>query len=439
MIVCWITETRVRDFEARLMAACQLTELEFTSLVGRRESIKRWALQSRVPMVWIDKSIGGLLPAEEEHITSNGGFGICLDEEGGIYPEESYNEAIAARFPPEYVSSSQKYWAWGEKQASSMRKLPGRFSVDQVEVVGNPRFDLCKETMAHYHAALTPDLAKLQPYILINTKFTPSNSNFFKGKVLTGRQLDQVAQCRRDLASYLNLIESLSERYPELNILIRPHPVEIAATYQKRFASRRNVFIDDGRRPIARSSCLAEAVIHTDCTTAVEALLAGHSPISYLPNGTPIGAQTLPIEISDVTYSEDEVVALLEQQFKRGASVERRKRALDQCEPVIANVRGSFIDRVRPIFRDVSNESRLAESEIDSLARRDQRRIATVRVKQRVLRLAGKKLMKEPKFPPHTPGEIEAINRFGIVCGVIPKSARCRWLSGELVLVEPQC
>jgi surface carbohydrate biosynthesis protein len=436
MIVCWITETRVRDFEPRLLAACQLTELGFTSLVGRRESIKRWALRSGIPLVWIDKSIGGLLPAEEEEITSAGGFGICLDEEGGIYPEQGYDEAIAARFLSAYFSPRQRYWAWGERQASSMMKL-GFISAGKVAVVGNPRFDHCKEEMAGFHMALDPELSDLRPYILINTKFTPSNSNMLKGKVLPGWQSEKVAQCHRDLASYLTLIDNLSDRVPDLNILIRPHPVEIAATYRDKFAGHRNVFIDNGKRPIARSSCLAEAVIHMDCTTAIEALLAGHPPISYLPSGVPIRAQTLPIEISDVAYSEEEAFALIDRRRGGEEADARRERALDQCEPVIANVRGVFFDRVRSAFEVIGSRSGFRRDEIEPLGRDDQRRIAKVWAKQKLLRLVGKKLMKEPKFPPHTPGEIEAISRCGIEHGVIPESARCRWLSGELVLVEP--
>tara|TARA_R110002096_G_scaffold42144_2_gene113728 strand:- start:22704 stop:23879 length:1176 start_codon:yes stop_codon:yes gene_type:complete len=387
--------------------------------------------------MWIDKSVGGVSAEEEDHIVKNGGFGICLDEEGGIYPENRYHSAIEKRFPKGSVSERQIYWAWGSKQANLMRGLPERFSSDQVMITGNPRFDLCKKELAGYHADLDQEISKLRPYILINTKFTPCNSRIYNGKQLTNDQRKSIEQSKMDMKSYFELISNLSKRYPDLNILIRPHPVEIAATYKDKFTLVPNVFVDDGRRPISRSSSCAKIVIHLDCTTAIEALFSGHHPISYLPNGVYAGTQTLPVEISEVTYTEDEVFRAIERRLIADPPTAAIQRALAKCAPVIANVQGTFLDRVRPVFERVDDIVSFRKEELNLLGATDRRRISQILAKQRLLRLTGKSQRKEPKFPPHNACEIEKLVLNGAAHRLVPRRAHCRWLSETLVSVEP--
>ena len=448
MILCWITETRVREFEARFLTACQLAGQGFTSLVGRRESIKPWAMQCEHPVLWIDKSIGGLTEAEEERVLRRGGKAVSLDEEGGIYPEDKYQEMIASRFLEEYITPNQQYWTWGERQAESMLKLEGRFQDGQVRVTGNPRFDLCKQEMQEYHQSIDPELEQLGRYVLVNTNFALFNSNVFK----EGRRpyiLDAdgnpvldwdsvIKAARRSFDAFLSLIMKLSENFSELTIVVRPHPVEIPDRYVEAFSGYGRIILDDCTRPVSRSIACAKAVVHHDCTTAVEALIGGHYPISFLPFGVSERTQTLPVEISEVANSEDNVMDLVADRLNgvNGYKAERAK-GLARCESIIANVEGTFLDRSSGFFAELGEPVGLSDQEVSRLSRSDRARIFEVSCKQKIRSLIAKNSKLQPKFPPLTQAEAAKLSDSVRKCAAGDRQFRCDWLSDTLVAVSP--
>src|SRR5262249_19208535 len=91
-----------------------------------------------------------------------------------------------------------------------------------------------------------------------------------------------------DLADFVVLVRELARAYPEYGIILRPHPSEDIAFYEHAFAPYRAVTVTKEGSVLdwIRS---AELVIHTNCTTGVEAVLADRRVLNMQPEAVPRG------------------------------------------------------------------------------------------------------------------------------------------------------
>ncbi len=85
-----------------------------------------------------------------------------------------------------------------------------------------------------------------------------------------------------DFADFVVLTKELALNFPDRTVLLRPHPSESLVFYQQAFASFSNVAVtrDDSVLPWIRA---AELVVHSNCTTGIEAVLAGRPVLNLLP------------------------------------------------------------------------------------------------------------------------------------------------------------
>ncbi len=196
----------------------------------------------------------------------------------------------------QYVST---LFAWGRENAGLWQSSP-HYSGIPIHVTGNPRLDLLRPEMRTYFVSDIKERQRIYgDFFLINTNFSMVNSNrsLFIAKIDTNsdRVLGPAAAGMTwEFAEHLErhkleifqrfqeMIPKLASKFPNINIVIRPHPSENPLIYHRIAANceRIHVAIEDNVTPWLLA---AKATIHNGCTTAVEASLLGVPTVSFGP------------------------------------------------------------------------------------------------------------------------------------------------------------
>ncbi len=122
------------------------------------------------------------------------------------------------------------------------------------------------------------------------------------------KNIDQIiAFDKNKLEVYRSLIIELSRQLNK-TIVLRPHPEENHSFYLNAFNNIDNVHvIYEGS--VVPWILAADLMIHPDCTTAIESLLLGKRPLSYLPKDYHLDYVTsLPLKASSCFVSENELI-----------------------------------------------------------------------------------------------------------------------------------
>ena len=133
------------------------------------------------------------------------------------------------------------------------------------------------------------------------------------------------------------MIKLLSNSFPDKKLIIRPHPLERMDIYQKEFNTFNNIEVI--RKGSVREWIVnAEAIIHYDCTTGIESLIAGKNVISFCPFYDENIVARLPIEISTKFTKIDDLIKFIKDDYKNINLTETREKKLLKLENYLANV-----------------------------------------------------------------------------------------------------
>jgi surface carbohydrate biosynthesis protein len=217
-----------------------------------------------------------------------------LDEEGAVdYPDW---RTLRRRYSETLVKYADVVFFWGEKQKEYFQKKLGS-SKSKLVLSGHPRFFIDAEENAHENHVS-------ESFILINTNMSFGNNLLGEDHIrqnYSGRisNLDELIRFdNQKISLIMEFIREFRSR-SDLPIYLRPHPEECETVYrlpiQNYVVSKAGVVND--------LITNAYKVIHTDCTTAVEAYLLGFRPVSLLPNGFENFKTVLPRNVS-VCFSD---------------------------------------------------------------------------------------------------------------------------------------
>ena len=235
-----------------------------------------------------------------------------LDTEGGVLAEEGGNA------PPRmaaYVRDSgygeilAGYIFWGSRLRDAFREAEA-LPADRLHLTGCPRFDYAAP---RWRSLLDRER---RGYLLVNANFPLVNPRFSRSPgaeretmVRAGWDPGYVDRFLVDLEgvfqAYIAQVRRLAEARPDRRFLVRPHPFERADAYGEAFAGLANVTVD-GAGSVLEVIRNAEAVLHLNCGTAIEAVMLGVLPIQMEHLNTPVTAAhaTLPARISRKVHSE---------------------------------------------------------------------------------------------------------------------------------------
>jgi surface carbohydrate biosynthesis protein len=195
-----------------------------------------------------------------------------LDTEGvgGRNPEEF----AALVSTTGYAGLFDLYCLWGSVQRSAL--LDAEVIPDAIaSLTGCPRYDFCAQPWRQLLLR-----RESRPYVLVNTNFPTINPRFSTGReaeiaamVSAGFDLNYARQytedTKRALVGMIALLEQLLTAFPDRHFVLRPHPFESPEGY-KSLRSFTNLDIRQEGTSVEWVAH-ADALIHLNCSTAVEA------------------------------------------------------------------------------------------------------------------------------------------------------------------------
>jgi len=211
-------------------------------------------------------------------------FGV-LDTEGAVWPNPDEYAALLWQ-DAWLLRQARCVCMWGARLAEFLIAR-GLFAREQVIVTGCPRFDLYVSPWRGLHDETIGATGPPPRRILINTNFSVSNPKFTTAAKCVALHRSVLGYSETELRRIVHaetvairetvrIAEQLADTFPDVEIVIRPHPFERSTPYDGAAAGRSNLFVRQADEESIQTAIFrASAVIQRSCTTAIEAGLAG--------------------------------------------------------------------------------------------------------------------------------------------------------------------
>jgi surface carbohydrate biosynthesis protein len=291
-------ENQVRELDPKLLLACIAARQGFSSIIGSRRELE-FRIDSYPKSIYLSKTMTKR-SLRFFRITRKFGHQIVAwDEEALVHlPPETY---FSRRLHPESIKNVSHLFAWGQDNVELWRKYSRLPDDIPIHNTGNPRNDMLRPEM---HLFYEKEVQKLRreygDFILVNTNFNHVNAfgpdlNLFKPLNKTDEQA-QFGRAARGMSreyaqglwdhkhavfkSFQRMLPKLDQAFPNLNIIIRPHPTERHDIYQD-IAARCSRIQVTNKGNVVPWILATRMVLHNGCTTGVESFVMGVPAISY--------------------------------------------------------------------------------------------------------------------------------------------------------------
>ncbi len=292
-------ESQVRELEPKILLACVAARRGFATVIGSRLEVD-FHIASLARGIYLSKSM------TERSVKM---FGILrkLGHEIGVWDEEALvhmqpQTYFTRRLSARAIGQVSHFFAWGEENAELWRQYP-HFPGRPIHVTGNPRGDMLRPALhGYYRDEARQRRQAYGDFVLVNTNFSnvnaynPSQNLFLPttkagetpaiGRGGTGMSRAYAAGLRdhkQAIFEHLRqLIPVLAAAFPQLNVVVRPHPTEDPRPYRRLAADceRVHVMLDGNVIPWLMAT---RALVHNGCTTGVEAHIMGVPALAYQP------------------------------------------------------------------------------------------------------------------------------------------------------------
>lgn len=294
-------EIKVRDFYPKLLLSLEAANRGYKVFLGRRSKMEK-------NVKWIN---GGVFVNRGLNCVDNylkrtlklrkkGVLITSLDVEAGSV----YDNPIAykrMRIDRKVLTYVDHIFLWSKTEAQILKDEFGLDS-EKFTITGNPIFDLASPSVKLQTREVSREIEKRSPYILVNLstfmndpldKSTrkKNNKKFIRGmrsNFATKEEIEawfaKFVQRRKDNNRLLKDVKKLANRNPNFNFIIRPHPSEPIEAFKQSYDFPQNCYI---RRygPVGPWIDYSKAMIHCNCTTAIESVIRGKIPVCHDPAG----------------------------------------------------------------------------------------------------------------------------------------------------------
>lgn len=288
-------EIKQREMESRLNIALHALNLGFPVLFGQQWAIFQNA-DSLPPGVILFKTVNNIQAGIMASFVKHGHMVAATDEEVLVCFEDACFFEV---FSPVAADNCHLFFAQSDIHRDAIaRRFPQL--APRTAVVGNSRMELLSPKN---RGAIAEEAAALKkahgPYILFNTNYGQINSiwtdmNHVKdiaarAGLLNAKDPASVAEYQQKLewelvnrAEITEVIRWTLENMTEHKVVLRPHPGERPEYWKDLFGSHPRFTL------VARSSphpwiMGAELLVHTTCTTGLEAALLGKPDLNVVP------------------------------------------------------------------------------------------------------------------------------------------------------------
>lgn len=325
-------EIKVRELHGKLLFALIAADNGFNVILGSQKDIREH-LHSFPAGLYLDKSIASTKIKWFNYFKKFNNLLAAWDEEGLIIHEDTY---LNRRFSGEAYEMTEKVFAWGKVQAELIRN---RYPNTQHKVVltGNPRFDMLRPEVRGFYSSNVEKLKKqFGSMILINTNFGFYNhaGGSDRGKKIFNKSVSSLDASfidewiefqKKTFENFAAILPELSKCFPNHSIILRAHPVENHDVWRKIADKCERVYvIHEGN--VIEWLLAADVVIHSSCSTGVEAFLADRPVIAFRPVLSNQFEPHLPNMLSKQVFSIDELVIVLQKILQKNHKIIREEK-----------------------------------------------------------------------------------------------------------------
>jgi surface carbohydrate biosynthesis protein len=351
-------EIKAREFDARLLLACFAAASGYKVIFGSNTQIKK-NLLNFPKGVFFDKSISKKKVAFIKKLKANGHFIVSIDEEGlsSFNNKELYqNQRISA----ETLQLVDAVMTWGQVEYDTIIEKYPEYQ-QKIHVTGNPRVDLWRP---EFRSLFKEDQKNIEQrygkFILMPTSFGVVHHQGREFLIKQGKRYGTI-KTEEDLqafntkldflekvvSSFVSLIHTVADTFQEYTVIVRPHPSEDHQFWKKELQQLRNVkIIYEGN--VTGWILASEAVVHSTCTTGLEAFLLGKPVIAFLPYLNNNHVKHIANELSHQAYAPNEVLDRLKKVLSGNYS---QSVNADNARKHIANIDGEF--SIRTILKQI--------------------------------------------------------------------------------------
>ena len=339
-------EIKAREFPARTFFAGKALEQGYPVLIGVSKRLHRHLYQfPRGIIVENDAS-----PRSQAFLTKARSMGFRIvgwDEESIVTLSDDIFAQI--RVSSQSLSLMDAYFTRGKSDRDAIARIHTEQSARVFEA-GNPRLEIL------HHKWWPPrQKARDQAFtILVNSRFSIVNpfhitkekavANVFSKMEITresqiGQQVSGWLSHASDLYTlFFEMTEKMAQRFPDCKIIIRPHPSE-NHTVWKDLAKKYDNCTYDFSGSASGWFNRADLLVHSSCTTAIEASLLGLPCLSYLPKGqTPYDAP-LPNAVSLCVEETADLFREIEK-YRKNPQLERETIANQKRKTLSQHIAG---------------------------------------------------------------------------------------------------
>ncbi|WFN35008.1 hypothetical protein L1S32_02505 [Methanogenium sp. S4BF] len=342
-------ETKSREFEAKMLLALEAVNRGYAVIIGNKSMNNLLKIMPTGVYFYMNSTS----PMQKifAKFKSQGHIIVVHDEEGLV--QSSDQRYMDGRLRFDTINEVDSYFCWGKHQKELVSKVVEEYSANtKVVNTGHPRIDLLRSPISLYENPQKTEKST----ILINTKHAEYNHNkgengwieimkihnMINSQEEMDLRLDQVKYKKALFSEYKTLIEELSSEFSNSNIIVRPHPSENGNVW-KIFAEDFPNVVVDRSKSVGYWIKKSDVVIHTSCTTGIEAFFLGKLPITYKPIPEYRFGEALPDLVSFETDNVKEVVDVIHSVIDDKFNIDEHfDKNVAKLEPYISNISGPF-------------------------------------------------------------------------------------------------
>lgn len=341
-IIYFPMEIASRELDSRLLLAAVAVDRGFEVVLGQKWLIER-NIERMTPGIYCSKTLTVRDAKMLQRAKGAGYTVVAVDEEmpGLIVQNRNFWWISSAA-----VSETDDIFLSGAHNAEAFTANFG-LDHDHVTQACNPRWDLMRpELRSIYDQDVAEIKRKHGEFILINSNLGFTNTEkgdvdeIIRNLVRTGkidlsdpRQAKHIEEGRlMEVANQAALVEflpKLRKQFPDVKIVLRPHPSERMDRWYEWAGHIPNLtIIREG--PAIPWILASRLLIHTNCTTGVEAIALDKPALCIVPSDLDINKWYLSARVNPVAKTVDQAIV-------------RAARIMDQpAECYDANMRAAF-------------------------------------------------------------------------------------------------
>ncbi len=299
-------EIQVRELPSRLLIAAHLLKAGCAVVIGSHWSLVTEANQRLLPPgAYLFKTVNRLQGNAMAGARARGHMAAAIDEEVLIFTD--FNGYTIA-FSENAADACDLFFAQSPDHKDAVEKRFPQIA-GKVKVTGNPRIDLLLPRNRGVFDTADLRTNGYHPYILFNANYGTINSlwNDAQGTVsiaeatgaFEGDRTAKIAEYhaiveweKSNFNAMVALLDWAVRNIKGINFVLRPHPGERARHWEKMLAGVPNAHVVQRSDPHPWIMA-AKLVVHTGCTTGLEAALLGRPVANLQPENHPTNASIL--------------------------------------------------------------------------------------------------------------------------------------------------